>query len=73
MKDSLVIENILRKNPHIIDGKAVECKIAIPKNQIDLSYQPNVHVIDKSKTNPLERKIFVGGLPSHLTEGKNYY
>jgi len=34
MKDSLIIEKILRSYPLFIEGKQVECKIAIPKDHL---------------------------------------
>jgi RNA-binding protein Musashi len=56
---------VLKNQPHIIDGKTVECKIAIPKDHL-------------SENNPQEenvpiahsKKIFVGGLPPTLKEAE---
>lgn len=35
MKDSMIIENILKSQPLFIEGKQVDCKIAIPKDHIN--------------------------------------
>ena len=58
------------KIQHIIDGKHVECKIAIPKEHINTFDNPeDLPLIQNSK------KIFVGGLPPNLKEFemKNYF
>jgi hypothetical protein len=65
MKNSQTIEEILQKKIHIIKGKIVECKIAIPKDYI------NNKESDHELPNPqASNKIFVGGLPNNLTDGK---
>ncbi len=84
-KDSLVVQNIL-SHPHIfIDGKKVECKIAVPKDHLDKgSLTKIIEMLNEGKLNDLQdlkkpeknqsfvypNKIFVGGLPLNLTKGK---
>ncbi len=63
MKDSQTIEKILQKKNHIINGKLVECKIAIPKDYINNSEYEN----DPNQST-VSNKIFVGGLPNNLSE-----
>ena len=77
MKDTQKIEEILRTQPHTIDGKAVECKIAVPKeNMVPQTQQPTPEKIEshsnfeENSGNYNSRKIFVGGLPPLLKEGK---
>lgn len=40
MKNSLSIDVILKSQPFCIEGKLVECKIAIPKDHINESVNP---------------------------------
>jgi hypothetical protein len=68
MKNSLVIENILRSKPHIVCGKEAEVKIAIPKDYIKTTSDIEEDLLDE--IGPSINKIFVGGLPASLTEGK---
>jgi RNA-binding protein Musashi len=77
MKDSLIIEKILNKERHFIEGKEVECKIAIPKDYINhKTINNNMYSLnkeeksDESSMNLNTNKIFAGGLPASLTEGK---
>ena len=86
-KDSLVVQNILSQ-PHIfIDGKKVECKIAVPKDHLDkgsltkIIEMLNDGIIknigelknqDKIMKHVYPNKIFVGGLPLSLTKGINF-
>jgi hypothetical protein len=79
MKDPNKLEEILKNQLHIIDGKAVECKIAVPKESMNV--QSHVQINDKNEfQNQMEdnngaynpRKIFVGGLPPLLKEGRIY-
>jgi len=60
-KDPAAVEKVLAQKSHILDGKTVDCKEAVPK-----SADPN----DPSKLagNFRTKKIFVGGLPHELTE-----
>jgi RNA-binding protein Musashi len=58
--DPLTADMILKKGPHIIDGKQVECKLAIPKDTLS-NLEPNNAIFNT-------RKIFVGGLPPLLSE-----
>jgi RNA recognition motif-containing protein len=76
MKEPNKLEEILKNQLHIVDGKAVECKIAVPKESMNV--QPQVVTNDKCDIpGPMEdtngaynsRKIFVGGLPPLLKEG----
>ena len=71
-KDSSNIENLLKGQPHIIDGKQVECKIAIPKDQINTISEAN---LDENAMSFKAHKIFVGGLPPNLREAEmhNYF
>lgn len=84
-KDSLVIENILRTQNIMIDGKKVECKIAIPKDHlnqntltdlIEMINEGNMSKINNARLNVEKQKviypnkIFVGGLPLSINEGK---
>lgn len=87
-KDSLVIENILRSQPIVIDGKKVDCKIAIPKDHLNQNtLKELVEMINEGNLNRITNfninndqqkiiypnKIFVGGLPLSLNEGKFFY
>ena len=84
-KDSLVIETILRSQPILIDGKKVECKIAIPKDHlnqntltdlIEMINEGNIKKINNARINVEKQKvifpnkIFVGGLPLSINESK---
>ncbi len=60
--DPSIVDFIL-KIPHFIDGKCVECKIAIPKEHIN-SNEEETSVLYNSK------KIFVGGLPPNIKENE---
>lgn len=51
MKDSLMVDTILRSQPIFIEGKLVECKIAIPKDHIQESLSANNIVIPVSNLN----------------------
>jgi len=84
-KDSMVVEKILSFESIIIDGKKVDCKIAIPKDHlnqntltdlIELINEGNISKINDAKLKVEKQrviypnKIFVGGLPLSITEGK---
>lgn len=84
-KDSLVVENILSQPYIFIDGKKVECKIAVPKDHFDkgsltkiiemlnegnLKNLEELKIQEKNKNLVYPNKIFVGGLPFSLTKGK---
>jgi len=71
-KDSLNIENLLKDQPHYLDGKQVECKIAIPKEQINTISEES---LDENAISNKAHKIFVGGLPPNLREAEmhNYF
>ena len=66
-RDTKNIDNLLNDQPHIIDGKKVECKLAIPKDQIN--YVPE---FNSEESNTKITKIFVGGLPPKLEENQMY-
>lgn len=51
MKDSLLVDVILKSQPIFIEGKLVECKIAIPKDHIQESYNSQKGVNCNSKMN----------------------
>uniref|UniRef100_A0A0D9YPG3 RRM domain-containing protein n=2 Tax=Oryza TaxID=4527 RepID=A0A0D9YPG3_9ORYZ len=53
--DPSVIDKVL-EDEHVIDGRTVEVKRTVPREEMS------------SKDGPKTRKIFVGGLPSSLTE-----
>ncbi|XP_062229067.1 uncharacterized protein LOC133926911 [Phragmites australis] len=53
--DPSVIDRVL-EDEHVIDGRSVEVKRTVPKEEMS------------SKDGPKTRKIFVGGIPSSLTE-----
>jgi RNA-binding protein Musashi len=59
------VDDILNSQPHIINGKAVECKIAIPKEHIVTTEVP-----EESYSSQNSKKIFVGGLPKTLDEAE---
>ena len=73
MKDPQRIDEILKNQPHSIDGKLVECKIAVPKE--NMVQQPPIEKsdfqtqLDENSGAFSQRKIFVGGLPPLLKEG----
>ncbi|XP_076952235.1 uncharacterized protein LOC143625903 [Bidens hawaiensis] len=65
--DPAVAERVV-KEKHIIDGRAVEAKKAVPRD--------DHQVINRSSPGPIRtKKIFVGGLASSVTETdfKNYF
>ena len=87
-KDSLVVQNILSQPYIFIDGKKVECKIAVPKDHLDkgsltkiiemlnegnLKNLEELKIQEKNKNLVYPNKIFVGGLPLSLTKGKKFY
>ncbi|CAL9747946.1 unnamed protein product [Musa acuminata subsp. burmannicoides] len=71
--DPTVAEQVVMEK-HVIDGRMVEAKKAVPKDdqQILCRNNSNVHA---SPGNGRTKKIFVGGLPSTITEGdfKKYF
>ncbi|XP_076939104.1 uncharacterized protein LOC143607605 [Bidens hawaiensis] len=65
--DPAVAERVV-KEKHVIDGRAVEAKKAVPRD--------DHQVINRSSPGPIRtKKIFVGGLASSVTETefKNYF
>ncbi|XP_059318633.1 heterogeneous nuclear ribonucleoprotein 1-like [Lycium ferocissimum] len=67
--DPSVIDVIL-KEKHVIDGRQVEAKKALPRQQQQSlrSRLPHASEDRRPEGNTRTRKIFVGGLPSSLTE-----
>lgn len=63
--DDSKIELILEDQPHVVDGKSVDCKRAIPKETISFS---NGISQEEIKNLYNSKKIFVGGLHSELRE-----
>ncbi|KQK17940.1 heterogeneous nuclear ribonucleoprotein A0 isoform X2 [Brachypodium distachyon] len=55
--DPSVIDRVL-EDEHTIDGRTVEVKRTVPREEMS------------TKDGPKTRKIFVGGIPTSLTEGK---
>jgi heterogeneous nuclear ribonucleoprotein A1/A3 len=70
-----IADNVLLST-HIIDGKVVECKIAVPKsylenlNKYENENLPKLNSSNKTNSFPISqhKKIFVGGLHPLLTE-----
>ena len=69
MKDPQKIEEILRNQPHIIQGKQVECKIAVPKENMSQQITSDKIESEENLSTHNTRKIFVGGLPQLIKEG----
>jgi RNA-binding protein Musashi len=69
MSDCSKVEEVLRAQPHYVDGKQVECKIAIPKDYIG-TLGNDVNLTNEQQSSGLynSRKIFVGGLHPALKE-----
>ena len=64
MRDYSNVEVVLTNQPHFIEGKQVDCKIAIPKEHIGV-----VNNVNNVNTNQCGlRKIFVGGLHPLVNE-----
>ena len=75
-----MVNEILRTQPHYINGKKVDCKIAIPKNKLNENSKKNKKKTKENKNNSISttqssnkssplyfRKMFVGGLHPLLT------
>ncbi|WVZ79707.1 hypothetical protein U9M48_027258 [Paspalum notatum var. saurae] len=63
--DPSVLDRVL-EDEHVIDGRTVEVKRTVPKEEMSLKDGPK----DGSKGGPKTKKIFVGGIPPSLTEDK---
>jgi RNA-binding protein Musashi len=63
---------VLKDQPHTIDGKQVECKVAIPKDFMNTSSES---VTNEDQSHYNSKKIFVGGLHPSLreTEMQQYF
>ena len=76
MNDCTKVDDVLRSQPHFIDGKQVECKIAIPKDYIS-TLGNDINLTNEQQNSGLynNRKIFVGGLHPALKEPemKSYF
>ncbi len=77
-----MVNEVLRTQPHYINGKKIDCKIAIPKEKLNENSKKNKKKIkeNKNKNNSIStiqssnkssplyfRKMFVGGLHPSLT------
>ena len=75
-----MVNEILRTQPHYINGKKIDCKIAIPKNKLNDNSKKNKKKSKENKNNSISttqssnkssplyfRKMFVGGLHPLLT------
>ena len=67
MEDSEVLDTIL-SHPQILDGKKVDCKKAVPREQ---SHTQATSAVPSFKT----KKMFVGGLPPDVNDEvfRNYF
>ncbi|CAH8336976.1 unnamed protein product [Eruca vesicaria subsp. sativa] len=75
--DPCVAERVIMEK-HIIDGRTVEAKKAVPRDdqQVLKRHASPMHLMSPSHGgNGRTKKIFVGGLPSSITEAefKNYF
>ncbi|XP_051135863.1 heterogeneous nuclear ribonucleoprotein 1-like isoform X2 [Andrographis paniculata] len=72
--DPAVAERVV-KEKHMIDGRTVEAKKAVPRDDQHLINRSSGSSIQGSPGPGRTRKIFVGGLPSTITESdfKNYF
>jgi len=56
-KDRTIVEQFMKDRPHLIDGKKIEPKRAIPRNEAS-----------KLEGQLTVKKIFIGGIKEGLTE-----
>ncbi|XP_057955443.1 heterogeneous nuclear ribonucleoprotein 1 isoform X2 [Malania oleifera] len=72
--DPAVAERVI-KEKHNIDGRMVEAKKAVPRDDQNTLMSRNIGSIHGSPSQGRTRKIFVGGLASTVTEGdfKKYF
>ena len=73
MESKEQIDAVLNSQPHIINGKKVECKIAIPKEYDEVNKDQGISY--DFEPSIFQRKIFVGGLHQMSTENDmfNYF
>jgi RNA-binding protein Musashi len=71
LNDSYRVDEILNTQPHFIEGKPVECKIAIPKDFI-ANLRNDLNLTKEQQSSGLynNSKIFVGGLHPALKENE---
>ncbi|XP_073029747.1 heterogeneous nuclear ribonucleoprotein 1-like [Primulina eburnea] len=72
--DPMVAERVV-KEKHVIDGRTVEAKKAVPRDDQNLLTRNHGNSIQGSPGPGRTKKIFVGGLASSVTEAdfKNYF
>lgn len=64
--DPAVAERVVNQK-HMLDGRTVEAKKAVPRDDSNMSYKSNSSI--HGSPGPVRtKKIFVGGLPSSITE-----
>ncbi len=65
--DPEAVDAVLKTGPHFLDGRQVDCKLAIPKDTM-MNIDPNTSILNT-------KKIFVGGLHPLLEESqmKQYF
>jgi len=61
-KDYLMVDYFIKYRPHIIDGKKIEVKRALPRDKVS-----------KSEEQLTVEKIFIGGIKDDLTENDLKY
>eukprot|EP00045_Choanoeca_perplexa_P006685 m.57586 g.57586 ORF g.57586 m.57586 type:complete len:459 (-) comp13736_c0_seq1:135-1511(-) len=69
-RDSRSCDHVLQKRPHVIDGREVDPKTAVPRQDMDSPRAPR-EVKRKPRSTSFThhiRKCFVGGLPTTVTQ-----
>ncbi|KAK7292465.1 hypothetical protein RIF29_08246 [Crotalaria pallida] len=73
--DPAIVERVVTEK-HVIDGRTVEAKRAVPRDDQNVPNRSNSSTHGSPDPTPARtKKIFVGGLPSTVTESdfKNYF